>query len=283
LVILTGMSGAGKSTALRCFEDLGYYCIDNLPPTLIDTFLQLYSQAQQLSQGIAVVCDVRLGELLDNLNTALDHLRAAGHQPEIVFLDCENDRLVDRFKETRRRPPLGASGRVEDALAEERRRLDSLREQATHIIDTTDLTANQLRSRLLGLYSEGPSTGQVSATILTFGFKHGVPADADFVFDTRMLPNPFYVEKLRDLTGKDAAVREYVLGSPSCLELLERIFGLVDFGVRNYTEVHKFHTVVAIGCTGGKHRSVALGSELAVRLSEAGMRCDIQHRDIEKI
>lgn len=283
LVILTGMSGAGKSTALRCFEDLGYYCVDNLPPTLIETFIQLYMQAQGQGSGVAVVCDVRLGELLQSFREALETLQVSGHDPHIVYLDCDDARLIDRFKETRRIPPLGGNIRVEDALAQERSKLSSMKELATNVIDTTDLSSPQLRERIHGLFGEGTDQKSVSLTLLSFGFKYGVPADADFVFDTRMLPNPYYVEDLRELNGTNPKVQDYVYSSASAPALIKGLQAITNLASREYASVHKFHAVVAVGCTGGKHRSVAITEKLAWLLTADGIQCSVLHRDIDRI
>jgi UPF0042 nucleotide-binding protein len=280
LVILTGMSGAGKSTALRTFEDLGYYCIDNLPPTLIETFLQLYSQAAGSQRGITIVCDVRSGELFSHLREAIGLLADKGHNPEVIFFDCADDVLISRYSEARRNPPLGLGMRLEEAVRMERELLEPLRDVATVSIDTSDLSAKLLRERILGLYGTLEGDDKVSVTVLSFGFKYGLPTDADFVFDTRFLPNPFYVESLRPQTGNDAAVARYVMEQPLALDYLAQIHRLLQFALPHYTDVHKHYAVVALGCTGGRHRSVALANELTRRMQDDGLRCIVQHRDI---
>lgn len=283
LVLITGMSGAGKSTALRSFEDLGYFCIDNLPPTLIETFLQLYREAHSQGMRIAVVCDARLGELLQSFPETLAKLEDAGHNPQLLFLDCDDDRLVDRFNESRRTPPYGSDMRKPEALVVERRQLEPLKAQAAYTIDTTDLSAQQLRNRILGLFGEAGSREIVSVTLLSFGYKYGIPADADFVFDSRMLPNPFYDAGLRDLTGNDEPVSEFVLGLPAAGELLELIRGTLKLALTHYPSVHKFSAVIAVGCTGGKHRSVSLVNRLGQLLADDGAKCVVQHRDIDRV
>ncbi|MCC7478931.1 RNase adapter RapZ [bacterium] len=282
LLILTGMSGAGKSTALRMFEDLGYYCIDNLPPTLIGTFLSLYEQTDKHNTGVAVVCDLRSGDLFARLRDELALLRSNGLQPEVLYFDCDHDVLVSRFETARRIPPLGMGMRLVDALAQERSLLAPARELATQVIDTTELKVGQLRDRILQLYAPGKSAGKVTLTLLSFGFKYGLPADADFVFDTRFLPNPFYVEKLSAQSGNDAEVRQYVMDSPVAQEYLATLRHLLSTAIPHYTEVHKLYAVAALGCTGGRHRSVTLVNLLAEQLSAEGIRCVVQHRDIDR-
>lgn len=276
------MSGAGKSTALRTFEDLGFYCLDNLPPSLIETFIQLYEQATAASRGIAIVCDVRSGELFSHLEEVVQKLAAGNYAPQLLFFDCDHDVLVSRFNEARRLPPLGTGLRVEEALNLERQLLVPLKVLATQVIDTTAMSSRQLRERLLGLFGTENADGGLSLTILSFGFKYGLPMDADFVFDTRFLPNPFYVDSLRALTGIEAPVREYVLGHPLAGEYLDSVHALLQFALPHYSEVHKHYAVVALGCTGGRHRSVVMANALAERMRSDGARCITQHRDIER-
>jgi RNase adapter protein RapZ len=283
LVILTGMSGAGKSTALRTFEDLGYYCLDNLPPTLIEPFIQLYRQAVPHSGGVAVVCDVRSGSMFAHFRDAIRMLTEKGHGPEIIFFDCEDDRLVARFTEARRSHPLGLALRIEDAVHLEREQITPLKELASQVIDTTDLSVQQLRQRILGLYTAGELQSRLSVTVLSFGFKFGLPADADFLFDTRFLPNPFYVEDLREHTGNDPLVANYVLSSPGALEFLEHAVSLLMHVLPRYADVHKLYATIAVGCTGGKHRSVVIANELDKLIRCAGIRCLVQHRDIDRV
>lgn len=280
LVILTGMSGAGKSTALRTFEDLGYYCIDNLPPTLIETFLKLYEQAAGRAPGVAVVCDIRSGELFASLRSAIEALRQHAYEPEVLFFDCADDELVARYSSARRVPPLGQTLRPLDAVRQERATLEPVRDLATHVIDTTDLKASQLRDRVGGLFASGAAADGLNVTLLTFGYKHGVPPDADFVFDARFLPNPFYNDDLRPLCGNDEPVRQFVLGQPLAGEFLGAVENTLQVALRNYGEVNKHFAVVALGCTGGRHRSVCLANELGTRLTAHGYACTVQHRDL---
>jgi len=283
LVIITGMSGAGKSAALRCFEDLGYCCIDNLPPSLIPTFLQLYSQVPQSTSDIAIVCDIRSGELFSSFREAVYQLMEEQVPHEVLFLDCEDDILVTRYKESRRMPPLSAGLRLEDAIQLERQRIDPLKELAGVTVDTSNLTPQQLRERLLGIYAVVEGRLPLLLTLLSFGFKYGLPADADFVFDARFLPNPFYEESLRDLTGNDPAVADYVLHSEHAEQFCGACIEVLNFSLAHYHDVHKYSAIAAFGCTGGKHRSVALVNYTAEQLKQAGYRVSTQHRDIARL
>ncbi|MEZ5338793.1 MAG: RNase adapter RapZ [bacterium] len=283
LVIVTGMSGAGKSTALRCFEDLGYFCLDNIPPRLIEMLLQLSEQAQAGLKGIAIVCDVRSGTMFDEMSDVVDKLSADDRPLDIIYIDCDDDVLVNRFKEARRVPPLGAEGGIERAIAMEREKLEALRDQSTVSIDTSSLSPSQLRNRVLALYSEDGESKRILVTLMSFGFKYGVPPDADFLFDTRIIPNPFYVAGLRNLTGNDRPVFEYVMQHEQAVNLALSIEKLLEQVLPHYPAVHKFNLVVGIGCTGGKHRSVSLVNHLAEKLKGEGRRISVQHRDLERL
>jgi UPF0042 nucleotide-binding protein len=283
LVIVTGMSGAGKSTALRCFEDLGYFCLDNIPPRLIETLLQLCEQAQTGLKGIAIVCDVRSGNMFDDVSDVVQSLARDERRLDILYVDCEDDVLVNRFKEARRVPPLGAESGIEQAIAMERRKLEALKQLATVSIDTSSLSPSQLRNRVLAVYSGDSDSNRFLLTFISFGFKYGVPPDADFVFDTRIIPNPFYVVGLRNLTGNDNSVFEYVMQHEQANALSESIRSMLELVIPHYPEVHKNNVVVAIGCTGGKHRSVSLVNHLANTLKGENRRLSIQHRDLEKL
>jgi UPF0042 nucleotide-binding protein len=280
LVILTGISGAGKSTALRCFEDLGYFCIDNLPPSLIGTFLKLYEQTPHSQTGVAVVSDIRSGELFEHFAGTIQQLQAEGVPYELVLIDCEEDELIKRFKATRRTPPLGGALRLEDALAAERQRLQAVSELATTRIDTSRLSPEQLRQRVLGLFGDKHEGSPLVVTLLSFGFKYGVPADADFVFDTRFLPNPYYVDELRDLTGNDEVVFDYVMRDPAASRFADKLVEALLIAFERYPQVAKYTALVAIGCTGGHHRSVSIANYVEALLRKSGVRVATQHRDI---
>jgi UPF0042 nucleotide-binding protein len=281
LFVLTGMSGAGKSTALRTFEDQGFFCIDNLPPTLIETFLSLYRESRSDGRGVAVVCDVRSGELFSHLRDAIGNLHRHGLDPQVLYFDCDDEVLVARFAGARRQPPLGAELLPLAAVQLERELLEPLKDLATHAIDTTELSSSQLRERISGLLGLGTDDG-VRLTILTFGYKHGVPPDADFVFDTRFLPNPFYDEALRPLTGKDKAVRTFIFNHALAADYVAQLERTLAIALEHYSEVGKHYGVVALGCTGGRHRSVCLAEELAQRLAARGIATTVQHRDVDR-
>lgn len=281
LMIVTGMSGAGKSQAVKALEDVGYYCVDNMPPTLMPPFLQLCRQSSQALDKVALVTDVRSGLLFEELQQVLPQLEAGVELCRILFLDCGNEVLRRRFKETRRQHPLAEEGRpIEQALALERQRLAPLLEMADYRIDTTHLNAAQLKSRLADLFMTRPDTA-MTVQILSFGFKYGYPAEADVMLDLRCLPNPFYVEELRPLTGMDEAVQTYVMGNPDAVEYFNRIKALLAHTIPLYRKEGRSQLVIAIGCTGGKHRSVTMVNRLAAELEQmTELRILTYHRDM---
>ena len=281
LMIVTGMSGAGKSQAVKALEDVGYYCVDNMPPALMPPFLQLCRQSSQVLDKVALVTDVRSGLLFEELRQVLPQLEAEVDLCRILFLDCGNEVLRRRFKETRRQHPLAEEGRpIEQALALERQRLAPLFEMADYRIDTTHLNAAQLKSRLADLFMTRPDTA-MTVQILSFGFKYGYPAEADVMLDLRCLPNPFYVEELRPLTGMDEAVQTYVMGNPDAVEYFNRIKALLAHAIPLYRKEGRSQLVIAIGCTGGKHRSVTFANRLAKDLEQmTELRVLTYHRDM---
>lgn len=281
LVIITGMSGAGKSEAIRSFEDLGYFCVDNLPPALIPKFAELCSHSEGKASKAALVSDIRGGKFFDNLFDALAELERQGISYEILFLEASDAALVRRFKETRRRHPLAPDGDLLEAIAEERRRLEEIRGRAHRIVDTTTMTPRELRQKIEAAYSDAEGSA-IAVTVVTFGFKYGVPLDADMLFDVRFLPNPHYVEKLRKLTGKDEAVADYVFRWPVTQRYTEKLLDMVGFLMPQFVAEGKTHLVLAVGCTGGKHRSVAIGEKLGQFVRELGYRVRVHHRDIRK-
>lgn len=278
-VIITGMSGAGKSQAVKCMEDLGFYCLDNLPPILISKFVELCRQSQGDIEKIALVIDIRGGMFFDDLFTSLDSLEEFGYKYEILFLDASDEVLIKRFKETRRIHPLSVNGGIGDGIHEERQRLKKLKEMATNIIDTTKMTPGQLKEELRNIYYEGNQSHNLIIYITSFGFKHGIPLDSDLVFDVRFLPNPYYIEELRDFTGKDIKIRDFVMNSPISIEFSNKLFELVNFLIPHYIKEGKNQLVISIGCTGGKHRSVTIAHVLNHRLKENGYRVILNHRD----
>lgn len=283
VVILTGMSGAGKSTALKMMEDIGFYCVDNLPIPLIEKFVELSETSTDEIQKFAIGVDIRSGSSFEELYGVLDKLDGKGDAPEILYLDAEDRVLVKRYKETRRNHPLSGSGRVENGIALEREKLGLLRQRADYIIDTSQLLTRELRGELEKIFVKNQDYKSLFITILSFGFKYGIPADSDLVFDVRFLPNPYYVEGLRAKSGNDREIQDYVLQFKEAHEFLEKLTDMVRFLIPNYIAEGKNQLVVSIGCTGGKHRSVTLANELYKRLcdsSDYGIK--IEHRDIEK-
>ncbi|MBE6807082.1 MAG: RNase adapter RapZ [Ruminococcaceae bacterium] len=281
LMIVTGMSGAGKSQATNALEDIGYYCVDNMPPTLMLPFLQLCRQSTQPLDKVALVTDVRSGLLFEEFLQVLPTLEANVEHCHILFLDCHNETLSRRFKETRRQHPLAEDGRpIEQALQLERQMLSPLFEMADYRIDTTHLNTAQLKSRLADLFMTQPDTA-MTVQILSFGFKYGYPAEADLMLDMRCLPNPYYVEELRHQTGMDSQVQEYVMRNPDAVKYLEHIKALLSHTIPLYQKEGRTQLVVAIGCTGGKHRSVTMVNQLAAELEQlTNLRVLTYHRDL---
>jgi UPF0042 nucleotide-binding protein len=283
LVILTGMSGAGKSTALKMMEDIGFYCVDNLPTPLLEKFIELSETSQEELQKVAIGMDIRNGKALSELHATLERLDETGKRPEILFLDAENSVLVKRYKETRRNHPLSGKERVESGIMTERERLTFLRLRADYIIDTSRLLTRELRAELEKIFVSQQDYKSLFITILSFGFKYGIPADSDLVFDVRFLPNPYYVDGLRAKSGNDKEIQEYVLQFEEAHIFLEKLADMVNYLIPKYIVEGKNQLVISIGCTGGKHRSVTLANELYKRISdkiEYGLK--IEHRDIEK-
>lgn len=282
-VILTGMSGAGKSTAIKMMEDMGFYCVDNLPIPLLEKFVELSSPQNNELQKVAVGIDIRSGQALEELRDVLDNIEKSGVKYEILFLDAEDSVLVKRYKETRRNHPLSGGERVDKGIEEERRRLAFLKERADYIIDTSQLLTRELKAEMEKIFVKNQDYKNLFITILSFGFKYGMPADSDLVFDVRFLPNPYYVEGLRSKTGNDKEIQDYVLQFKEAHIFLEKLEDMLDFLIPNYIAEGKNQLVISIGCTGGKHRSVTLANELYKCLSkrtEYGIK--IEHRDIGK-
>lgn len=282
-VIITGLSGAGKSYAIKCLEDLGYFCVDNLPTTLIPTFAELCANSSRGIQAIALGVDVREGEYLVNMVETIQELRSRGHRVDVLFLEASDETLVRRYHETRRRHPLAGEGNVLDGIRAERKALAHLREIANRVIDTTSLTVHQLKDQMV--HSYGPQAakgGGLTVSLVSFGFKHGVPYDADLVFDVRFLPNPHFVDRLRALDGRDPAVEEFVMSFSESRELLSRLEGLLKFLLPLYEREGKAYLTVAIGCTGGRHRSVMLVEALRSFLTGLGLSPIVRHRDLDR-
>lgn len=283
LVIVTGMSGAGKSTAMKMMEDMGFFCIDNLPIPLLDKLVDFTKSFDTQQKKIAIGIDARSGESLDSLNTVLDELSKKDIKYEILFLDAEDNVLVKRYKETRRSHPLAHGERVDKGIRRERRKLEYLKEKADYIIDTSRLLTRELKAELERIFVKDEEFNSLYITILSFGFKYGIPADSDIVMDVRFLPNPYYVDGLRPKTGNDVEIQQYVMQFPEAKEFLDKLEDLVSFLIPHYIDEGKNQLVISIGCTGGKHRSVTLANELYKRLDgnkDYGLK--IEHRDIGK-
>lgn len=282
-LVITGMSGAGKTQASNILEDMGYYCIDNMPSAMIPYFAELYSQMPGRSANVAFIIDVRGESDFLPLLSELDVLKAKGYCCRTVFIDCENRVLVNRYKETRRVHPLVTLKNisVSEALALERKLLEPVREKADYIIDTTNLTSHQLRDKLLAIQNTS-RTRSLVVTCLSFGYKYGIPTEADLVFDVRCFPNPFYVPELKNLTGLEGEVKDYVFSAGQVREFMNKLFDMMDFLIPLYSEEGKSQLTVAIGCTGGKHRSVAIAEALAEHFRTGGLNPITVHRDIVK-
>ena len=283
LVFVTGMSGAGKSTALKMLEDMGYFCVDNLPVFLIGKMIELTIDGEEgRIHKVAMGVDIRSGSLTD-VRDVLQGLREKGIRYKILFLDADDSTLIKRYKETRRSHPLAKGGRLESGIAREREQLAELKKSSDYILDTSQLLTRELRSELEKIFVEDENFRSLMVTILSFGFKYGIPADSDLVFDVRFLPNPYYVPELKHLTGKDREVQDFVMKYDVSKQFITKLVDLVQFLSPNYIEEGKTQLVIAVGCTGGKHRSVTLAEELYHRLGssgEYGLR--IEHRDIDK-
>lgn len=281
VLIITGMSGAGKSLVINCLEDLEYYCVDNLPPTLLTKFIELGEQSEGKIDKVALVIDVRGGEFFNDLSTALNDLQKVNIPYEILFLEASNEVLVRRFKESRRRHPLTTTGRLLDSIQVERRMLEELRGKANVIIDTSNLSPKELKEKLTGMYQEKESGG-FSINVVSFGYKLGIPLDSDLVMDVRFLPNPFYDPVMRTMTGEDKPVIDYVMESPVTASFTRRFANLLRFLIPNYIKEGKTNLSLSVGCTGGQHRSVVLANYIGKQLKKMGYRVLIKHRDISR-
>lgn len=280
-VILTGMSGSGKSTALKMIEDMGYFCVGNLPISLVESVVQLAENDPELDK-IAINVDVRSGQNIGDLNAVLDRLEEHGKSFEMLFLECDDSVIIKRYKETRRNHPLVEGERVDKGIAMERRLVETIKRRADYIIDTSQLLTRELQAELKKIFVNNQDYNNLYITVLSFGFKYGIPTDADLVFDVRFLPNPYYVEELRPLTGLDQPIQDFVQASPQYHMFLDKLEDMIQFLIPNYISEGKNQLVIGIGCTGGKHRSVTLAQGLYGRLGAQknyGLR--IEHRDIE--
>ena len=280
-VIVTGMSGAGKSTALKSLEDMGYFCVDNLPVALIEKFVELSIDNNFENDKIAIGIDIRSGEALGELSLYLNKLRENKFNFEILYLDASNKTLLKRYKETRREHPLQKGRSLEDGINEERNKIDFLKKLADYTIDTSGLLTRELKAETVKIFSTDKDYSNMIVTIMSFGFKFGIPQDADFVFDVRFMPNPYYEESLRKKTGNDQEVRDYVMNSDNSKQFLEKLTELMSFTTKQFIDNEdRHHIVVAIGCTGGRHRSVTVANELYQAMQKLPYSVRVFHRDI---
>jgi UPF0042 nucleotide-binding protein len=279
LVVITGLSGAGRSTAAKCLEDLGWFVVDNLPPSLLPTMVDLAARSQGSVDKIAVVVDVRSRGFTSDVREALRDLDEKGLRPRVVFLEAGDDQLVQRFDSVRRPHPLQGDGRLVDGIASERALLHDLRGEADLVIDTSHLNVHELRAKIAAAFAD-PSAARLHATVVSFGYKYGLPVDADVVLDCRLLPNPHWVPELRPQTGLDAPVRDYVFAQPGATDFVDASVALLHHYVRGYAQEGKHYATIAVGCTGGKHRSVAIAEELAAHLGRDGVDVRVVHRDL---
>jgi RNase adapter protein RapZ len=281
-IVVTGMSGAGKSAASRCLEDFGFFCIDNLPVTLIPKVAELCAQSEKRIERVALVVDAREGRFLDGLFDILVDLRRNGHLVRMVFLEASDEVLVRRFSESRRPHPLAPGGSALEGIRAERERLAHLKAKADLVIDTSSFTVHEFRKLLATSFLDLPAPPKTTLSLVSFGYKHGLPVDADLVFDARCLPNPHFVEPLRPLTGRERQVVEYVMSFAQARVFLERIQAFLRLTLPLYVQEGKAYLTIAVGCTGGRHRSVVLAEELASLLREEGHEVSVRHRDIDR-
>lgn len=279
-VIVTGMSGAGKLTAQKMMEDMGYYCVDNLPVPLIPKFVELILEPSQEITKVVLGIDVRADQSFDDVMTALADLKRKGFSYEILFMEASDATLMKRYKETRRMHPLAMGGRVADGIAKERKILEKMKADADYVIDTSHLLTRELKEELDRIFISNKDYNSLMVNIVSFGFKHGIPADVDLVFDVRFLPNPFYIDELKLKTGNDQEVRDYVMSFPEAGEFLQKLTDMISFLIPNYIKEGKNQLIVGIGCTGGKHRSVTLANKLYEQLKDKGnYGLTVSHRD----
>ncbi|MCM1126840.1 MAG: RNase adapter RapZ [Lachnospiraceae bacterium] len=280
-VVVTGMSGGGKSTALRMLEDAGFYCVDNLPVPLIEKFVELIAAPGGEVTKVVLGLDVRADQAFGEVQKVLENLKANGYQFEILFMEANDKTLLKRYKETRRMHPLSQDGRIEDGINKERGILNGIRNESDYVIDTSNLLTRELKEELDRIFVQNEEYNSLMVTILSFGFKYGIPADADLVFDVRFLPNPFYIDELKHKTGNDKEVQDYVMGFQEAHVFIDKLADMVEFLIPNYIKEGKYQLVIGIGCTGGKHRSVTLANQLYARMKNRGSYgMKISHRDV---
>lgn len=283
ILIISGLSGAGKSRAADILEDLNYYCVDNMPITLMPKFVEFCIATRGRYEKVALVTDVRGRESFDELFRALEEIKHLGCDSKILYMDADIPTIVKRYKETRRKHPLSHDGKnLEEAVKRENQMLEAIKSNADYVINTSRLTLGQLQHRIYELFGFGNKKNSFNVNVMSFGFKHGIPIEADLVFDVRFLPNPFYVSELRNLNGLDKDVRDYVMENEQTKVFMSKLTDMVDYLIPNYMEEGKYSVVICIGCTGGHHRSVAIAQALSEHLEEEGYKTDATHRDIGK-
>lgn len=281
-VIVTGMSGGGKRTALKMLEDAGFYCVDNLPVSLIEKFVELISMPNSEITKVALGLDVRADQSFEETTRILTELKGKGYQFEILFMDADEDSIIKRYKETRRIHPLAVEGRVGEGVRRERQVLETIRKNSDYVIDTSNLLTRELKEELDRIFVKNEEYNSLMVTVMSFGFKHGIPAEADLVFDVRFLPNPFYIDELKHKTGNDREVQDYVMSFDEAGIFLDKLNDMMQFLIPNYVKEGKYRLVIAIGCTGGKHRSVTLANELYRKMKDSGnYGINIYHRDVD--
>jgi UPF0042 nucleotide-binding protein len=278
-VIVTGLSGSGKSETMRALEDMGFYCVDNLPPALITKFAELCYQPNSSIDKVALGIDIRGRKFFEALHESLSYLRKANYEHEMIYLDCSDDALLKRYKMTRRNHPLSRNMQIPEGIKMEREIMEPLKEISDCIIDTTNMKPRDLKEEIGKIFSEGEDNNKLTISVVSFGFKHGIPADCDLVFDVRFLPNPYYLEELRPKTGDDQDVRDYVMDSDISKEFYNKLNDMIQFLVPQYIEEGKQHLVIGIGCTGGRHRSVTISNLIYEELINKGYRVVKKHRD----
>ncbi len=286
-VIVTGMSGGGKATAIHMLEDAGYYCVDNIPVSLIEKFVELITMPDNDISKVVLGIDARAGQAFEEVVGIIDSLKAKGIPMEVLFMDCSDQVLIKRYKETRRVHPMNvndAGNRIEDGIRKEREVLAEIKKRADYVIDSSQLLTRELKKELDKIFVKDEGYNSLMVTILSFGFKYGIPSDADLVFDVRFLPNPYYIEELKHQTGNDKPVQDYVKSFPACGQFLDKLADMLEFLIPGYVQEGKYQLVVGIGCTGGQHRSVTIANELYDRLKNSGgnFGIKISHRDVKQ-
>ena len=281
-VIVTGISGAGKTSVLKFLEDINFFCVDNIPPALLPKFAELCYEQEGEIERVAMGIDIRGGKLIDNLFEVLSDLEEKGYEYEIIFLDASDEVLIKRYKESRRNHPLSKGGSIQEGIKKEREILHGVKVRATYVIDTSHLLTRQLKEQINRIFVENQSYENLLVTIRSFGFKYGIPTDSDLVFDVRFLPNPFYIQELKEMTGNDQPVRDYVMSFEESQVFLKKLVDMVEFLIPLYIKEGKNNLVISIGCTGGKHRSVTLANALHACLDQEKHTLLLKHHDIEK-